>query len=110
MNTIPVDKFKTAIILRGPNKPFLKVLPLPKILRLPADPAASASRVCAMWKLLAEVITSKKVLATVAGVLIVATNRIGLQLPEDAVTQIIGAIAVKISANHPGAGIAYVKA
>ena len=48
MSLIPVDKFESSIILRGPNKPFSKVLPLPKILRLPADPAASASRVCAM--------------------------------------------------------------
>lgn len=31
-----------------------------------------------------------------AGVLIVATNRIGLQLPEEAVTQIIGAIAAYV--------------
>jgi hypothetical protein len=45
-----------------------------------------------VWKLIAEVITSKKAIATMAGVLIVATNRIGLQLPEDAVTQIVAAI------------------
>lgn len=31
-----------------------------------------------------------------AGVLIVATNKIGLQLPEEAVTQIIGAIAAYV--------------
>ena len=36
MNTIRVDKSQSSIILRGPNKPFSKVLPLPKILRLPA--------------------------------------------------------------------------
>ena len=48
MSPIRVDKSQSSIILRGPNKPFSKVLPLPKILRLPADPAASASRVCAM--------------------------------------------------------------
>ena len=49
MSLIPVDKFKSSIILRGPNKPFLKVLPLPKILRLPAASAMVASRVCAMF-------------------------------------------------------------
>ena len=49
-----------------------------------------------MWKLAAELLTSKKAIATLAGVLIVATNRIGLQLPEDAVTQIIGAIAAYV--------------
>jgi len=47
-------------------------------------------------RLITELLTSKKVLATIAGVLIVATNRIGLQLPEDAVTQIIGAIAAYV--------------
>jgi len=49
-----------------------------------------------MLKLVAELLTSKKAIATLAGVLIVATNRIGLQLPEDAVTQIIGAIAAYV--------------
>jgi hypothetical protein len=49
-----------------------------------------------VWKLAAELLTSKKAIATLAGVLIVATNRIGLQLPEDAVTQIIGAIAAYV--------------
>ena len=96
MSLIRVDKSQSSIILRGPNKPFSKVLPLPKILRLPADPAASASRVCAMWKLFAEIVTSKKAIATLAGVVLVATNRFGLHLPEDAVTQIIGAIAAYV--------------
>ena len=49
-----------------------------------------------MWKLLAEVITSKKAIATAAGVLIVMTNKIGLQLPEEAVTQIVAAIAAYV--------------
>jgi hypothetical protein len=49
-----------------------------------------------MWKMLAEILTSKKAIATLAGVLIVATNRLGLQLPEEAVTQIIGAIAAYV--------------
>ena len=49
-----------------------------------------------MWKLIGEILTSKKAIATMAGVLIVATNRIGLQLPEEAVTQIIGAIAAYV--------------
>ena len=49
-----------------------------------------------MWKLLGEILTSKKAIATMAGVLIVATNKIGLQLPEEAVTQIIGAIAAYV--------------
>jgi len=49
-----------------------------------------------MWKMLGEVLTSKKAIATIAGVLIVASNRIGLQLPEDAITQIIGAIAAYV--------------
>jgi hypothetical protein len=49
-----------------------------------------------VWKLLAEVLTSKKAIATMAGVLIVASNRIGLQLPEEAITQIIGAIAAYV--------------
>jgi hypothetical protein len=31
-----------------------------------------------MWKLIGEVLTSKKAIATIAGVLIVASNRIGL--------------------------------
>ncbi len=49
-----------------------------------------------MWKLIGEILTSKKAIATMAGVLIVATNKIGLQLPEEAVTQIIGAIAAYV--------------
>ena len=49
-----------------------------------------------MWKLIGEILASKKAVATMAGVLIVATNKIGLQLPEDAVTQIIGAIAAYV--------------
>ena len=49
-----------------------------------------------MWKLLAEVLTSKKALATIAGVLVVATNKIGLNLPEEAVTQIVAAIAAYV--------------
>jgi hypothetical protein len=49
-----------------------------------------------MWKLVAELLTSKKAIATIAGVLIVASNRIGLQLPEEAITQIIGAIAAYV--------------
>ena len=49
-----------------------------------------------MWNLIGEVLTSKKAIATIAGVLIVASNRIGLQLPEEAVTQIIGAIAAYV--------------
>ena len=96
MSLIRVDKSQTAIILRGLQKPFSKVLPLNSTRRLPADPAASASRVCAMWKLFAEIVTSKKAIATLAGVVLVATNRFGLQLPEDAVTQIIGAIAAYV--------------
>lgn len=96
MSLIPVDKSQSSIILRGLQKPFLKVLPLNSTRRLPADPAASASRVCAMWKLFAEIVTSKKAIATLAGVVLVATNRFGLQLPEDAVTQIIGAIAAYV--------------
>ena len=49
-----------------------------------------------MWKLIGEILTSKKAIATMAGVLIVATNKIGLQLPGEAVTQIIGAIAAYV--------------
>jgi ABC-type Co2+ transport system permease subunit len=49
-----------------------------------------------MWKLIGEILTSKKAIATMAGVLIVASNRIGLQLPEEAITQIIGAIAAYV--------------
>ena len=49
-----------------------------------------------MWKLLAEILTSKKAIATMAGVLIVMTNKIGLQLPEEAVTQIVAAIAAYV--------------
>ena len=49
-----------------------------------------------MWKMLADVLTSKKAIATLAGVLVVATNRIGLQLPEEAVTQIVAAIAAYV--------------
>ena len=49
-----------------------------------------------MWKLFAEVLTSKKAIATIAGVLIVATNKIGLNLPEEAVTQIVAAIAAYV--------------
>ena len=96
MSLIRVDKSQTVIILRGLQKPFSKVLPLNSTRRLPADPAASASRVCAMWKLFAEIVTSKKAIATLAGVVLVATNRFGLQLPEDAVTQIIGSIAAYV--------------
>ncbi len=50
----------------------------------------------AIWKLAASVLTSKKALATIAGVVIVATNRIGLNLPEEAVTQIVAAIAAYV--------------
>ena len=96
MSLIPVDKSQTAIILRGLQKPFSKVLPLNSTRRLPAASASAASRVCAMWKLFAEIVTSKKAIATLAGVVLVATNRFGLQLPEDAVTQIIGAIAAYV--------------
>jgi hypothetical protein len=46
--------------------------------------------------MLADVLTSKKAIATFAGVLVVATNRIGLQLPEEAVTQIVAAIAAYV--------------
>ena len=49
-----------------------------------------------MWKLFAEVLTSKKAIATIAGVLLVMTNKIGLQLPEEAVTQIVAAIAAYV--------------
>ena len=70
MSLIPVDKFKTAIILRGPNKPFLKVLPLPKILRLPADPAASASRVRAMTWQTGLGLIARHVLTTIGGGLV----------------------------------------
>ena len=49
-----------------------------------------------MWKLLAEILTSKKAIATIAGVLLVATNKIGLNLPEEAVTQIVAAIAAYV--------------
>ena len=49
-----------------------------------------------MWKLFAEILTSKKAIATIAGVLLVMTNKIGLQLPEEAVTQIVAAIAAYV--------------
>ena len=49
-----------------------------------------------MWKLFAEIVTSKKAIATIAGVSIVATNKIGLNLPEEAVTQIVAAIAAYV--------------
>ena len=49
-----------------------------------------------MWKLFAEVLTSKKAIATIAGVLLVMTNKIGLNLPEEAVTQIVAAIAAYV--------------
>ena len=49
-----------------------------------------------MWKLFAEVLTSKKAIATIAGVLLVITNKIGIQLPEEAVTQIVAAIAAYV--------------
>jgi hypothetical protein len=49
-----------------------------------------------MWKLLTEILTSKKAIATIAGVLLVATNKIGLNLPEEAVTQIVAAIAAYV--------------
>lgn len=50
----------------------------------------------AFVKLVGEILTSKKAIATVVGVLIIATNRIGLNLPEDAVTQIVAAIAAYV--------------
>ena len=49
-----------------------------------------------MWKLFAEVLTSKKAIATIAGVLLVMTNKIGLNLPEEAVTQVVAAIAAYV--------------
>jgi uncharacterized protein YpuA (DUF1002 family) len=45
-----------------------------------------------MWKIVADIVTSKKALAAIAGVVIAATNRYGLQLPEEAVNQIIAAV------------------
>jgi hypothetical protein len=50
----------------------------------------------AFLKIVSEILTSKKAIATITGVLIVATNRIGLQLPEEAVTQIVAAIAAYV--------------
>jgi hypothetical protein len=49
-----------------------------------------------MWKTLAELLTSKKALAAVAGVIIAATNRYGLQLPEEAVNQILAAVVAYV--------------
>lgn len=43
-------------------------------------------------KLAIEVVSSKKALATIVAVLLASTNRIGLQLPETAVMEIVGAI------------------
>jgi len=62
----------------------------------PADCGECVVMGCQMWKLIGEILTSKKAIATLAGVLIVATNKIGLQLPEEAVTQIISAIAAYV--------------
>jgi len=50
----------------------------------------------AIWKIAVDILTSKKALATIAGVLVVATNKIGLNLPEEAVTQIVAAIAAYV--------------
>jgi hypothetical protein len=50
----------------------------------------------AFWKIAVDILTSKKALATIAGVLVVATNKIGLNLPEEAVTQIVAAIAAYV--------------
>ena len=49
-----------------------------------------------MWKLLAEILTSKKAIDTAVGVLIVMTNKIGLQFPAAAVTQVVAAIAAYV--------------
>ncbi len=58
------------ITITTPTKPFSKVLPLPNILRLPADPAASASRVCAMnWQTGLGLI-ARHVLTTIGGGLV----------------------------------------
>ena len=49
-----------------------------------------------MRKLLGEILTSKKAIATIVAVLLVATNKIGLNLPEEALTQIISAVAAYV--------------
>jgi len=49
-----------------------------------------------VWKVFADVVTSKKALAAIAGVIIAATNSRGLQLPEEAVNQILAAIVAYV--------------
>ena len=70
MSTIRVDKSRIAIILRGLQKPFSKVLPLNSTRRLPADPAASASRVCAMTWQTGLGLIARHVLTTIGGGLV----------------------------------------
>ena len=49
-----------------------------------------------MWNMFAELLTSKKALAAVSGVIIAAAARYGLNLPEDAVNQILAPIVAYI--------------
>lgn len=45
-----------------------------------------------MSKVIAELLTSKKAIAAAVGVFLAVTNRYGLQLPEEAINQIIAAL------------------
>lgn len=49
-----------------------------------------------MWKLIREVLTSKKAIAAIVGVIVAFAARYGLELPADAVTQVISPIVAYI--------------
>jgi hypothetical protein len=49
-----------------------------------------------MWKLLAEVLTSKKALATVAGLIVAGAAKYGFGLEESTVIEILAAVAAYV--------------
>lgn len=49
-----------------------------------------------MWKLLAEILTSKKALATVAGLIVAGAAKYGLGLEESTVIEILAAVAAYV--------------
>ena len=49
-----------------------------------------------MWNMFAELLTSKKALAAISGVIIAGAARCGLNLPEDAVNQVLAPIVAYI--------------
>jgi hypothetical protein len=49
-----------------------------------------------MWKLFAEILTSKKALATVAGLIVAGSAKYGFGLDEATVVEILGSVAAYV--------------